>query len=33
METDHVILTALTPEIISARWQDKEIKVEEEEIL
>ena len=33
MDTDHVILSALTPEIISARWQDKEIKVEEEEIL
>ena len=33
MDTDHVILSALTPEIITARWQDKEIKVEEEEIL
>ena len=33
MDTDHVILSALTPEIISARWQDKEIKVEEEENL
>ncbi len=33
MDTDHVILSALTPEIISARWQDKDIKVEEEENL
>jgi len=30
MDTDHVILSALTPEILSARWQDKEIVVEEE---
>ena len=30
MDTDHVILSALTPEILSARWQDKEIAVEEE---
>ncbi len=31
MDTDHVILSALTPEAISARWQDKEIDVDEEE--
>ncbi len=31
MDTDHVILSALTPEIISARWQDKDMKAEEEE--
>ena len=30
MDTDHVILSALTPEILSARWQDKEIDAEEE---
>ena len=30
MDTDHVILSALTPEIISARWQDKETVVEED---
>ncbi len=30
MDTDHVILSALTPEIISARWQDKDMKEEEE---
>ena len=31
MDTDHVILSALTPEAICARWQDKEIEVDEEE--
>ena len=31
MDTDHVILSALSPETISARWQDKEIDVDEEE--
>lgn len=31
MDTDHVILSALTPEVISARWQDRQIPVEEEE--
>ena len=31
MDTDHVILSALTPETISARWMDKDIKAEEEE--
>ena len=33
MDTDHVILSALTPETISARWQDKQIDVDEEEEL
>jgi regulator of extracellular matrix RemA (YlzA/DUF370 family) len=33
MDTDHVILSALTPETLSARWQDKDaVAVEEEEI-
>ena len=31
MDTDHVILSALTPETISARWQDKDVKADEEE--
>ena len=31
MDTDHVILSALTPEVIFARWQDKESSVNEEE--
>jgi regulator of extracellular matrix RemA (YlzA/DUF370 family) len=31
MDTDHVILSALTPETIFARWQDKETSVNEEE--
>ena len=31
MDTDHVILSALSPETISARWQDKQIDVDEEE--
>ena len=31
MDTDHVILSALTPETISARWQDKDAKADEEE--
>ncbi len=32
MDTDHVILSALTPEMISARWQgkqDREVEVQE----
>lgn len=29
MDTDHVILSALTPETISGRWQDKENAEEE----
>ena len=24
MDTDHVILSALTPDVLSARWQDKQ---------
>ena len=31
MDTDHVILSALTPEAISARWQDKQEHQDEEE--
>ena len=32
MDTDHVILSALTPETVSARWQDKsDARYEEEE--
>ena len=31
MDTDHVILSALTPEALSARWQDKETDADEEE--
>ena len=31
MDTDHVILSALTPEAISARWQDRQAVAEEEE--
>ena len=31
MDTDHVILSALTPETVSARWQDKETNADEEE--
>lgn len=31
MDTDHVILSALTPEIISARWTDKQELAQEEE--
>ena len=33
METDHVILSALTPETLSARWQDKEVDTNEEDEL
>ena len=29
MDTDHVILSALTPETVHARWQDKETVQEE----
>ena len=33
MDTDHVILSAITPETIYARWMDKqEMEVEEEEV-
>ena len=31
MDTDHVILSALTPETISARWMDKQAPADEEE--
>ena len=30
MDTDHVILSALSPETLSARWQDKETDADEE---
>ena len=33
MDTDHVILSALTTEVIFARWQDKENEGPEEETL
>ena len=33
MDTDHVILSALTPETLSARWQDKEVDTNEEDEL
>ena len=33
MDTDHVILSALTPEQVYARWQDKnEVVFEEEDV-
>ena len=33
MDTDHVILSALTPEQVYARWQDKnDVVVEEEDV-
>ena len=31
MDTDHVILSALTPETVSARWMDKDGGLDEEE--
>lgn len=31
LDTDHVILSALTPESLSARWMDKEEPQEEKE--
>ena len=31
MDTDHVILSAITPETIRARWMDKQAMEEEEE--
>lgn len=32
MDTDHVILSAMTPEVLCARWTDKqEPRIEEEE--
>ena len=33
MDTDHVILSALTPEALAARWQDKQEPLDEEEEL
>ncbi len=33
MDTDHVILSALTPEALAARWTDKQEHSEEEETL
>ena len=33
MDTDHVILSGLTPETLSARWQDKEVVTNEEDEL
>ena len=29
MDTDHVILSALTPEVLEQRWQDKQAEVAE----
>lgn len=31
MDTDHVILSALTPDVLAARWEDKEAVKEERE--
>ena len=31
MDTDHVILSAITPEMIRDRWQDKQNDAQEEE--
>lgn len=31
MDTDHVILSAITPESICARWEDKQPQIEEEQ--
>ena len=31
MDTDHVILSAMTPEVLEARWSEKHQKSEEEE--
>ena len=31
MDTDHVILSAMTPEVLYARWMDKQETIEEEE--
>lgn len=31
MDTDHVILSAITPETICARWMDRQEEIEEEE--
>ena len=29
MDTDHVILSALTPDVLSARWNDEEKEIEQ----
>jgi regulator of extracellular matrix RemA (YlzA/DUF370 family) len=31
MDTDHVILSAMTPEVLSARWADRQESTEEEQ--
>ena len=31
MDTDHVILSAMTPETLAARWEDRQEPVEEEQ--
>lgn len=31
MDTDHVILSAITPEVVASRWQDKQNTTYEEE--
>ena len=33
MDTDHVILSAVSPETIYARWMDKQVEISEEEEL
>jgi regulator of extracellular matrix RemA (YlzA/DUF370 family) len=30
MDTDHVILSAMTPDVLTARWEEKESVVKEE---
>lgn len=32
MDTDHVILSAMTPETLASRWTDKQEKSEEEDL-
>ena len=32
MDTDHVILSAITPEVLSDRWMDKHTEVQEAEL-
>ena len=32
MDTDHVILSAMTPEVLSDRWQDKHTEAQEDEL-
>ena len=32
MDTDHVILSALTPDVLGARWSGEDTKVKEEEL-